>query len=97
MATQSSGGGDLRVVVISPERTVYDGSADSVVAPAWDGELGILRGHAPLMAILGEGPLRVRQGEHTQRFHVKGGFLQVIDNVVTVLSEEAGSEVVAAR
>ena len=97
MASAATGGGDLRVVVISPERTVYDGSADSVVAPAWDGELGILRGHAPLMAILGEGRLRIRQGEATQRFHVKGGFLQVIDNVVTVLSEEAGSEVVAAR
>jgi len=97
MASTSSGGGDLRVVVISPERTVYEGPADAVVAPAWDGELGILRGHAPLMAILGEGRLRVRQGEATQRFRVKGGFLQVVDNVVTVLSEEAVDEVVPER
>jgi len=79
----------LRVVVISPERTVFDGEADSVVAPAWDGELGILRGHAPLMALLGAGELRVRRGSDTERFRVSGGFLQVVDNVVTVLSERA--------
>lgn len=79
----------LRVVVISPERTVFDGEADSVVAPAWDGELGILRGHAPLMALLGTGELRVRRGNDTEHFRVSGGFLQVVDNVVTVLSERA--------
>ncbi|CAN5520387.1 hypothetical protein BH24GEM3_BH24GEM3_13330 [soil metagenome] len=81
--------GGLRVSVITPERTLFDGAADSVVAPTWDGELGILRGHAPLMAILGEGRLRIRRGEQTERFHVAGGFLQVIDNVVTVLSERS--------
>jgi F-type H+-transporting ATPase subunit epsilon len=85
----SSGSKSLRVVVISPERTVYEGDADSVIAPAWDGELGILRGHAPLMALLGEGDLRVRHGSDTEHFHVAGGFLQVIDDVVTVLSERA--------
>jgi F-type H+-transporting ATPase subunit epsilon len=82
-------GGGLRVVVISPERTIFDGAADSVVAPAWDGELGILRGHAPLMAILGSGEIRVGRGGQVERFHVGGGFLQVIDDVVTVLSESA--------
>ncbi len=86
-APAGAAGGALRVSVITPERTLFDGVADSVVAPAWDGELGILRGHAPLMALLGEGRLRIRRGEHTERFHVAGGFLQVIDNVVTVLSE----------
>lgn len=79
----------LRVVVISPERTIYEGEADSVIAPAWDGELGILRGHAPLMALLGAGELRVRRGNDTEHFQVAGGFLQVVDNVVTVLSENA--------
>ena len=86
-AAAASGG--LRVVVISPERTLFEGDADSVVAPAWDGELGILRGHAPLMALLGTGDLRVRRGGDTEHFRVSGGFLQVVDNVVTVLSEQA--------
>lgn len=84
-----TGAGALRVSVISPERTVFDGPADAVVAPAWDGELGILRGHAPLMALLGEGALRITRGGSTETFRVSGGFLQVLDDVVTVLSEHA--------
>jgi len=95
MAAPASGGGlsgSLHVVVISPEQTIFDGEAESVVAPAWDGELGILRGHAPLMALLGEGDLRVRSGGRTEHFHVEGGFLQVVDNVVTVLSERAEAD-----
>jgi F-type H+-transporting ATPase subunit epsilon len=85
----SAVGGPLRVVVISPERTLFDGEAEMVVAPAWDGEIGILRGHAPLMALLGSGEMRVKQGGVVERFHVEGGFLQVVDNAVTVLSEKA--------
>lgn len=80
--------GALRVSVISPEQTVFDGAADAVVAPAWDGELGILRGHAPLMALLGSGQLRITRGGGTETFRVSGGFLQVLDDVVTVLSEQ---------
>jgi F-type H+-transporting ATPase subunit epsilon len=83
---------NLKVAVISPERTLFEGSADMVVAPAWDGEIGILRGHAPMLVLLGSGPLRIAEkGAETARFHVSGGFLQVADDVVTVLSEEAAS------
>ena len=81
----------LTVSVISPERTIFEGQAELVVAPAWDGEVGILRGHAPMMVLLGEGDLRVKNGGQEQRFHVAGGFLQVADDVVTVLSERAGT------
>ena len=79
----------LRVSVISPERTLYEGEADMVVVPAWDGELGVLKGHAPFLALLGEGSLRVRAADGEHRFHVAGGFLQVANDVVTVLSEHA--------
>jgi F-type H+-transporting ATPase subunit epsilon len=82
-------GGALRVVVISPERTIFEGDAEFVAAPAWDGEIGILRGHAPLMALLGSGEMRVKHGGNVEHFHVEGGFLQVVDDVVTVLSERA--------
>ena len=78
-------GGRLEVAVISPERTIYEGRADAVVAPAWDGEVGILRGHAPMVALLGTGDLRVRRGDREERFLVAGGFLQVADDVVTIL------------
>ena len=92
MAAPGAGTNALRVVVISPEHTLFDGVADAVVAPAWDGELGILRGHAPLMALLGEGDVRVRNAGKTEHFHVEGGFLQVVDDVVTVLSERAEAD-----
>jgi F-type H+-transporting ATPase subunit epsilon len=90
-AAAPAAAGALQVVVISPERTIYEGAADSVVAPAWDGELGILRGHAPLMALLGSGEIRVKLGGHVEHFNVEGGFLQVVNDVVTVLSERAES------
>jgi F-type H+-transporting ATPase subunit epsilon len=79
----------MRVSVLSPEQTVYKGDATSVVAPAWNGQLGILRGHAPLMALLGDGLLRIENGRETLRFQVSGGFLQVVDDVITILSERA--------
>lgn len=78
----------LRVSVISPERTVFEGEADMVVAPGFDGELGILSGHAPLMTLLGRGTLRV-EGRGGARFLVEGGFLQVADDHVRVVTERA--------
>jgi F-type H+-transporting ATPase subunit epsilon len=81
----------LRVAIISPESTIYEGDADMVVAPAWDGEVGVLRGHAPMLVLLGAGEMRVTSGGSEQRFHVEGGFMQVADDVVTVLSESAST------
>jgi F-type H+-transporting ATPase subunit epsilon len=78
----------LKVSVISPESVLFEGETDSVVAPVYDGELGILTGHAPLMALLGEGELRLGAGA-TRRFRVSGGFLQVLNNDVRVVTEKA--------
>jgi F-type H+-transporting ATPase subunit epsilon len=78
----------LNVSVISPEAVLYEGQTDSVVAPAYDGEVGILTGHAPMMALLGKGVIRLGGG---QRFNVQGGFLQVVDNHVRVVTEKASA------
>lgn len=77
----------MRVTVISPEAAVFDGDAESVVAPAFDGEIGILPNHAPLMTTLGRGTLVVRTAGTVRRFDVQGGFLQVVKNRVRVLAE----------
>jgi F-type H+-transporting ATPase subunit epsilon len=79
----------LSVAVITPGATVYEGEADLVVVPAWDGEVGFLRDHAPMMALLGDGVMRVTLEGRETRIHVAGGFVQVADNVVSVLSERA--------
>ena len=88
-ATTADAGSALHVSVITPEATIYEGDADQVVAPAYNGSLGILRGHAPLMALLGTGTLRIDRGGKSTSYTVSGGFLQVVDNTVTVLSERA--------
>jgi F-type H+-transporting ATPase subunit epsilon len=79
----------LKVSVISPEKVLYEGDAGSVVAPAFDGELGILSGHAPMITALGTGTLRVEGGAGNHRFSVAGGFLQVVDDQVRVVTEQA--------
>jgi F-type H+-transporting ATPase subunit epsilon len=76
----------LHISLISPEATLYEGDAPSVVAPAFDGEVGILTGHAPMVTVLGTGTLRIGGGPS---FTVDGGFLQVVDNQVRVVTERA--------
>ncbi len=77
----------MNVTVISPEASVFDGEADAVVVPAFDGEVGILPNHAPLMTMLGHGTLTVKHGGQVRRFTVQGGFLQVVSNRVRVVAE----------
>jgi F-type H+-transporting ATPase subunit epsilon len=79
----------LTVSVVSPERTLFEGEADSVVAPAFDGEVGILPMHAPMLTLLGSGELRVRAAAGERRFTVVGGFLEVADDRVRVVTERA--------
>ena len=78
----------LTVTVISPEAVLFEGETDSVVVPAFDGEVGILTGHAPMMTLLGKGLLRLG-ADGARRFQVSGGFLQVAENVVRVVTEHA--------
>jgi F-type H+-transporting ATPase subunit epsilon len=77
----------MRVLVISPEASMFDGDADSVVVPIYDGQMGILPGHAPFMAPLGKGLLTVTHQGKPQKFTVAGGLLQVVDNTVRVVAE----------
>lgn len=79
----------MRVAVISPEATVFEGNASALVAPAWDGEMGVLPDHAPMVVLLGSGDLRIDAEAGQRTFRVSGGFMQVVDNTVTVLSERA--------
>jgi F-type H+-transporting ATPase subunit epsilon len=83
----------LHVSVITPARPAFEGDAESVVVPAFDGEIGILPGHAALLALLGTGELRVRApgGTPTQHLAIRGGFLQVNHDKVTVLTQESAA------
>lgn len=80
---------DLRCVVVTPERALLDVPAQFVALPMYDGEVGILPGRAALIGRLGYGELRIRQGTKTSHLFVDGGFVQVRNNTVTVLTARA--------
>lgn len=79
----------LTCVIVTPETTAFDENVDFVAVPLYDGELGILPGRAPLIGRLGYGELRIRQGTRTLHFYIDGGFVQVADNVVSILTNRA--------
>ncbi len=88
---RNPGHGDhrLRCLIVTPEKTWLDQQVDSVVLPLFDGELGILPGRSPLIGRLGFGELRTKTGESVSRYFVEGGFAQVKNNVVTILTNRA--------
>ena len=79
----------LQCVVVTPERTLFDELVDFVALPLYDGELGVLPGRTPLIGRLGFGELRTKDGASTRRYFVDGGFAQVRDDVITILTNRA--------
>ncbi len=77
---------DVQVVIVTPEKTALDMMADFLVLPLVDGEIGVLTGHSPMVGRLGFGEMRVRVGNQTDKYYVDGGFTQIADNVVSVLT-----------
>jgi len=76
--------------VVSPEATVWSGRATIMIARTPEGELGIMADHEPLMATCATGPIEIEaeSGERTT-IGVHGGFLQVLDNQVTLITDRA--------
>jgi F-type H+-transporting ATPase subunit epsilon len=85
----STGHKKLQCVVVTPEKTLLDQTVDFVSLPLYDGELGVLPGRSPLIGRLGYGELRTKQDETVHRYYVDGGFAQIRDDVVTVLTNRA--------
>jgi len=75
--------------VITPERAVLETEATFVALPAHDGELGVLRNRAPMLYKLGTGELRVETPVGRELLFVDGGFVQMVDNRLTLLTEQA--------
>src|SRR6266581_142799 len=85
MATRTT----MHVEVVTAERELYSGEADTVIAPGTEGELGILPRHAALLTTLKVGEMVIRLGGAEEPIFVSGGFLEVSNNTVTVLAETA--------
>jgi len=82
--------GTFRVAVVTPEREVAALMAKFVALPAFDGEMGILAKRAPLLTQLGSGLLRIEGADGAKvSFFVSGGFAQMVEDKLTVLTPEA--------
>ncbi|WP_308389800.1 F0F1 ATP synthase subunit epsilon [Acidithiobacillus sp. AMEEHan] len=79
----------IDVRVVSAEGSIYEGTADMVIAPGQMGELGILPRHAPLLTGLRPGELRIKHGAETEYLFVNGGILEIQPDVITVLADSA--------
>ncbi|HYH84195.1 MAG TPA: F0F1 ATP synthase subunit epsilon [Pyrinomonadaceae bacterium] len=89
----------LQLDVITPERRFLSEQVDAVTVPGLGGELGILPGHTPLISQLQTGVLSYTRGAETRRLLVSGGFVEVNDDRVSVLTDlaEMPGEIDAAR
>jgi F-type H+-transporting ATPase subunit epsilon len=79
----------FHISVITPERAVLETDATFAAVPAHDGELGILQNRAPMLYRLGAGLLRADTPEGKRALFVAGGFAQMVDNRLTILTEVA--------
>jgi F-type H+-transporting ATPase subunit epsilon len=79
----------IQLEIVTPEKLVLNESVDEVVAPGLDGELGILPDHTPLISQLKTGVLTYRLGAERKQLHVSGGFVEVLPDRVSVLSDVA--------
>ena len=77
----------MQLEIITAERRVFSDEVEVLVAPGIDGELGILPHHAPLMTALQPGEIMIRQEGQETYLAVSGGFLEVMGNQVTILSD----------
>lgn len=89
----------LKFEIVTAERVVYSDEVDVVIAPGIEGQMGILPSHAPLMTMLQPGELVVRKDGGETPMFVSGGFLEVMQNRVTVLADvaERAEEIDVAR
>jgi len=79
----------ITCIVVTPEETALEQTTDFVALPLYDGELGVAANHAPLIGRLGYGELRLGTGQTAKRYYVDGGFVQIADNVVSVMTNRA--------
>src|SRR5580693_8153957 len=80
----------LRIRLVTPERILFEQAADAVELPAKNGYMEVLYGHAPLVAELGAGDVRMHGGpQGEQVYNVSWGFVEVLPDRVTILANDA--------
>ncbi len=86
---QQQEGRQLFCRVITPEKVIYDGEVDMVVARIADGDIGVMRDHAPVVSTVEPREVRIYQDDEKYVFATSDGFFKVSENLVQILVEEA--------
>ena len=74
--------------IITPEKKVYSGDVEAVKLPGADGSFGILNNHAPIIATLKKGTVKITDAsKKIENFEINGGVVEVLNNKITVLAE----------
>lgn len=77
----------MNLKIITPERLIFEGGADLVQLPGSDGLFEILKDHAPMIASLGKGKVKIGNNNEYQYFEINGGVAEVLNNEILVLAE----------
>ena len=78
----------MNIEIVTPEKTIFTGEVDLVQFPGIDGLFEILNNHAPLIAVLGKGKIKIEHKEkNTKFFNINGGVVEVLKNKILVLAE----------
>ena len=77
----------MNLKIITPERQIFEGEADLVQLPGSDGLFEILRNHAPMIASLRKGKVKISNNNEYQYFEINGGVAEIFNNEILVLAE----------
>lgn len=88
---------DLRLTLVTPEKTLFDKPATSIRVPLFDGSAGIYPGRAPMVGRLGVGILQLNSADGSESYFIEGGFIQIKGEQVSVLTNAAEPVVEISR
>ncbi len=78
----------MNIEIITPDKTLFEGTATLVQLPGIDGSFEILNNHAPLISVLGKGKIKIEKGKNQiEFFEVNGGVVEVLKNKILILAE----------
>jgi F-type H+-transporting ATPase subunit epsilon len=78
----------MKVQIITPDKTLFEGEADLVQLPGLDGSFELMKNHAPLISALKKGRVKIKSNEEKEQFFdIRGGVIEVIKNKVLILAE----------
>lgn len=79
----------MKLTILTPEKKLYEGNVTGVKVPGAGGSFEMLNNHAPIISALAKGPIRVTSAQGTKQFEIESGFVECLNNNITVLVEGA--------